>query len=251
MVTVEAEVQLVYWPVIVTLRAVVFGFPKLGLTCVMTGVPAVTLKAPDKVIGVPLVVTVTSRLPTLALEATVMLAVSCVRVTPEIKFTLTPEPKLTVEKPAWKVVNSPTMTTLAVVPAWAKFGVAESSCGTPASTLKPPVIEAVSPPVTTVTLREAIIAVWLMLITATACVASLAVVERTLIPAPKLATLQLGAQPPALLKCVNWPVSVTLRLFAPWVPVGGLTLERYGLPTVTVKAPSWVATSPPVVNETL
>ena len=55
----------------------------------------------------PLVVTVTSRLPTLALEATVMLAVNCVRVTPEIKFTLTPEPKLTVEKPAWKVVNSP------------------------------------------------------------------------------------------------------------------------------------------------
>ena len=59
-------------------------------------------------------------------------------------------------------------------------------------------IEAVSgPPVTTVTLREAIVAVWLMLITATACVASLAVVERTLMPAPKLATLQLGAQPAA------------------------------------------------------
>jgi len=85
MVTVEGvapvEVQLVYWPVIVTVRPVWAGLPILGLICVMTGVPAVTSNALESVIGLPLLVTVRSRFPTEALEATVMLAVNCVAVT--------------------------------------------------------------------------------------------------------------------------------------------------------------------------
>jgi len=182
----------------------------LGEICVITGVPAVTAKPPLSVRVVPLVVTETSRIPTVAFDATVMLAVNCVVVTPEMKFTVTPEPKLTVEKPAWKVVNWPLTTTLRVVPAWPKVGRTVVMAGTPASTLKPPVIEAVSGPVTTDTLREAMVAVGLMMtLWATAWVASLAVVEPTVMPAPKLATLQLGAQPAAVLKCVNWPVRLT------------------------------------------
>ena len=49
MVTVEAVVQLVYWPVMVTVRPVWPGLPKLGLMLVITGVPAVTLKPPESV----------------------------------------------------------------------------------------------------------------------------------------------------------------------------------------------------------
>ena len=115
------------------------------------------------------------------------------------------------------MVNWPVITTLVVVPAWAKLGVAEMMAGTPASTLKPPVMEAVSAaPVVTVTLREPIVAPCAMVtLWATAWVASLAVVEPTVMPAPKLATLQLGAQPAAVLKCVNRPVRFTSKGASP------------------------------------
>ena len=50
MVTVDAAVQVVYCPVMVSVRLLWPGLPKLGLTTVMTGVPGVTAKAGDTAI---------------------------------------------------------------------------------------------------------------------------------------------------------------------------------------------------------
>src|ERR1035438_8021546 len=94
----------------------------LGLIWVMTGVPAVMLNPPFNTTFWLLVLTVILRLPTAALVATVMLAVNCVALLTVTRLTAIPDPKLTVEKPCWKVVNSPVMTILAVVPAWAVLG---------------------------------------------------------------------------------------------------------------------------------
>src|SRR5271157_6128025 len=132
----------------------------------MTGVPAVTLKPLVSETLWPLVSTETVRFPTAAFEATVMLAVNCVVVTLVMKLTVIPEPKLTCEKAAWKVVNTPLMTTLAVEPAWAEDGLTVVKVGTPARTEKPPVIEATSGPVVTVGVYEPMVAVVLMVMLA-------------------------------------------------------------------------------------
>ena len=69
--------------------------------------------------GAEVVVKVTDFGLAKAFDATVMLAVNCVAlftVTGGV-FTVIPEPKLTVETPCWKLVNSPSMTMLAVLPA--------------------------------------------------------------------------------------------------------------------------------------
>ena len=125
------------------------------------------------------------------------------------------------------------------------MGKAESSEGTPASTLKPPVMEAIWPPVVTVTLREPMVAVGLMVMLATAVVGLVTVSELTVMPAPKLAMLV------PLTQFVKTPVRLTFSLISPCVPVGGLTAEMAGDPPETVKPPRMVATSPPVVSTTL
>src|SRR5580700_4317423 len=134
----------------------------------MTGVPAVTLKALASDTLWLFVFTVTVRFPTAALEATEMLAVNCVVVTLVMKLTVIPDPKLTCEKAAWKVVNWPLMTTLAEEPAWAEDGLTVVKAGTPARTEKPPVIEATSEPVVTLGVYEPMVAVRPMVILATA-----------------------------------------------------------------------------------
>src|ERR1700721_3528205 len=124
---VVAAVQFVYWPVTLT-ATLAPAVPMLGLICVMTGVPAVTLKPPLRVTTSELVVTVMSRLPTEAFESPHILAVNWVVLFTVIGvFTVIQEPKVTLETPDWKEVNSPSMTTVADVPAWAEFGVAEVS----------------------------------------------------------------------------------------------------------------------------
>ena len=167
-----------------------------------------------------------------------------------MKFTVTPAPKLTVVNDCWKLVMKPVMTTLAVVPACAVPGKELTSAGTPASTLNPPTFVATSAPVVTVGVYEVMVAVGLMVMLATPSVASLATNELTVMPEPKLATLQLGAQPAAVLKWVNAPVSATL-IVDPCVPVGGFTALSCAEPLLTVKPPRIVATSPPVVRTTL
>ena len=140
----------------------------------------------------------------------VILAVNCVRVTPVMKLMVIPEPRLTVEKPAWKVVNWPVMTTLSVVPACPLLGAAVRRAGMPGSTVKPPVIEAISVPVVTVTLREPVVPAGSTVILARMSVGLFTCTELTVMPAPKLAVLH-GLAPlhPVPLKCVNWPVIST------------------------------------------
>ena len=87
------------------------------------------------------------RPPTAALDAAVMLAVSCVKLVTVMKLTVIPEPKLTFVNASWKLVNVPLMTMLPVAPAWMVPGATVVNAGTPAVTLKPPVRVATSPPV--------------------------------------------------------------------------------------------------------
>ena len=93
------------------------GDPMLGLITVMTGVPGVTLKPLLRFTFSLLVATEIVRLPTEALAAMVMLAINCVVLFTVTKFTVIPEPKLTEEKPCWKVVNCPVTVTFTVAPA--------------------------------------------------------------------------------------------------------------------------------------
>ena len=196
-------IQLVYWPVIVTLTAA-FGVPMFGLMTVMTGVPGRTVKPLFRFRFCEPVVTLTVRAPTVAFAAMLILAVSCVALATVMKLVVIPEPKPTVEVACAKLEKAPSITTLRVAPAVPVPGVAEVSAGTPARTEKPPVMLATWPPVVTVTLREAIVAVGLMVMFATASVASETVSELTVMPAPKFATLVL------LTHAVYRPVSATL-----------------------------------------
>ena len=54
-----------------------------------------------------------------------------------------------------------------------------------------------------------------------------AVTELTVMPVPKLAVLQLGVQP-AVAKCVNAPVMVTVDWVRPWAPLVGTTASISG-----------------------
>ena len=118
MVTVEADVQLVYWPVKLIAKADWPGLPIFGLICVMTGVPGVTVKPPDNVSGVPFVVTVISDVPTVALGGILRVACTCVRLlTVTMLGVGNPPPKVTEVKPCWKLVNWPSMVTVTVWPA--------------------------------------------------------------------------------------------------------------------------------------
>jgi hypothetical protein len=80
---------------------------------------------------------------------------------------------------------------------------------------------------------------------ATHAVLLLHVVEFTVMPAPKLATLV------PLTHDVYRPVSCTFMFTEPCGPVGEFTAEICGVPDVTVKPGSIAAVSPPVYRYTL
>jgi hypothetical protein len=120
----------VYWPTKATLVIVCPCCPLLGVTDVTTGVPAVTEKPLVRVATSPPVVTVTSRLPVVALGEIVILAVACVASVTVRLLTVMPAPKLAVDVPCTKCVYWPTKATLAIVcPCCPLFGVTDVSTG--------------------------------------------------------------------------------------------------------------------------
>lgn len=104
-------VKEVYWPVTVML-AVAPWASELGLTLVMTGVPAVTVKALLRDATWPPVVIVAVYAPTVAVGLMAMLAVAEVGLLMVSVEIVIPVPRLNVEVPWRKFVPDPTMATL-------------------------------------------------------------------------------------------------------------------------------------------
>ena len=186
-----------------------------GLTLVICAGALVTLNNPVPVTGVPLVVTVTSRGPTVAPGAIVRFAVKLTPLLNDTPFTVIPLPKLTVE-PALKLVFDPLIVTLNVSPCWPNAGVTLRIGGIGVTVNSPAPISA-TPPVETVTSRGPGVALPSIVIFAPKLVGLLNDTEFTVTPAPKLT-----ADPE--LKLVPCPVITTLSVWPCW-PVPGVTLE--------------------------
>ena len=110
--------------------------------------------------------------------------------------------------------------------------------------MKPLSSDATCVPVVTVTVRGPAVANALMVIGTDASVGPLTVTVPTLMPLPKLAVVTPGV------KSVNWPLMTTVRL-TPWMPAVGLIDAIAGRPGCTVKPPTRLATSVPVVIVTV
>ena len=154
--------------------------------------------------GVPSVVTVTLRAPSVAAPSIRMFAVTLVTLLNCTESTVMPDPKLTVDA-GEKLVFCPVITTASDWPCVAVAGAAEIMRGV-ATTLKRPIPVRGAPFVVTVTSRRPGVAPASMEILAVRLEALLKPTEVTLIPGPKL-TVEAGV------KLVFRPVIVTLRLW--------------------------------------
>ena len=182
--TVDPALKVVFKPVIVTLR-VWFCWAVGGLTLVICGAAAVTLNRLTPVTGVPLVVTVTSRAPTVAPEAIVMFAVRLTGLLNVTPLTVIPLPKLTVE-PVVKLVFDPAIVTFNVWPCWPEGGVTLVICAGMTVTVKSPTPVTGEPAVVTVTSRGPAVAPASIVMLAPRLVALLKETEFTATPAPKV-----------------------------------------------------------------
>jgi hypothetical protein len=153
-------------------------------------------------------VTVTSRAPVVAFEATVMLAVSEVALTNVVEFTVMPVPENVAAAPETNPVPVIVMFWLAA-PWPRELGLVEETVGAAltVNTLVP--VAALPSPLVTVTLRAPVVAFDAIVMLALSEVALTNVVELTVIPVPENAT----ASDAPLSKFV--PVIVIVWLLAP------------------------------------
>ena len=177
-------------PVIATNRFCCPCWPLLGVTCVSTGVPLVTVKPLLSATTSALVVSVTFRAPVAAAASMVNTAVAVVAELTVSEATLTPAPKDAVVVPCTQWVYCPVIVTDRLCcPCCPVFGVTIVTAAVPAVTVKPLAIVAASAPVAIVTSRDPTMADASTLRTAVALAGELTVMEATVTPAPKLAVV--------------------------------------------------------------
>src|SRR5579884_1925791 len=245
-VTTDVLLKCVKLPVIVTGTFVAPCWPVFGLTWLITGVPADTVKPLFSVTTSAPLVTVTLVAPSAAAAVidtgTVRLVAVAAVGAPAVTAPLA---KVTTDV-LLKCVKLPVIVTgTFVAPCWPVFGLTWLITGVPADTVKPLFSVTTSAPLVTVTLvapsaAAAVIDTGTVRLVAVAAVGAPAVTA----PLAKVTT-------DVLLKCVKLPVIVTGTFVAPCWPEFGLTCVITGVPAFTVKPLFRVTTSAPVVTVTL
>jgi len=160
----------------------------LGLTLVMTGVPAVTVKALFSDAVSPPEVMVAVRAPGVAAGSMAMLGVACVAsVTLRVDVVM-PWPRLKTEVPCRKFVPEPTIDKVPMFwPCWPVLGETLAIVAEPEETVE--LVDTVSPPVVRLTVRLPVPVVPGMDILTVASVASVTVTLATVMPEAKFAVV--------------------------------------------------------------
>src|SRR6266481_4473159 len=222
-------------------------WPVLGFTCVIAGVPLITVKPLFSVTTSALVVMVTLRAVAAAAGSMLITTVALVGEFTVTDTTFTPVPlNMAVVVFCTQCVNMPVIVRDSFC--WPCRPVLGFTCvitGVALVTVKPLFNVTTSALVVMVTLRAVVAAAGSMLITTVALVGEFTVTDTTLTPVPLNAAVVVFCT-----QCVNIPVIVNDSFCWPCWPVLGFTWVITGVPLVTVKPLVSVTTSALVVSVT-